>query len=335
MKRIILLTLAVCFLSNITVQAQSLMNQAKQKSSVQKKKTAITTKNTIPKSQTKPKTAPKYSASSNAAMSSNVVIGKGDLPLFDLHGPVKSVKMNMDFGDGTFNFDRNGRWTTWDGEPISSFAISRDKKGRVDYFANGISNSFSYANNGLLRKYTVTNTQCEITYTYSYSASGDMTSCTMSSQCSFGNSSDTYKFSILQRDAYGNWLKRKTGKNIETRTIEFYESAQNNVDDDKIYESVEEMPSFPGGMEALMKYLSSAVKYPVEAEKNGIQGRVVCTFIVEKDGSISNVQVSRSVHQALDNEAVRVINAMPRWIPGKQGGQTRRVKFTLPITFRL
>ena len=95
------------------------------------------------------------------------------------------------------------------------------------------------------------------------------------------------------------------------------------------------MPSFPGGMGALMQYLSSHIKYPVVAEENGIQGRVVCTFVVERDGSITDVKVVRGVDSSLDKEAVRVVKSMPRWIPGKQNGSAVRVKYTLPVTFKL
>ena len=103
----------------------------------------------------------------------------------------------------------------------------------------------------------------------------------------------------------------------------------------KVCDVVEQMPSFPGGMGALMQYLSTHIKYPIEAENNGIQGRVICTFVIGEDGSISNVKVSRSVDPLLDAEAVRVISSMPHWIPGKKDGVPCRVKFTLPVTFKL
>ena len=103
----------------------------------------------------------------------------------------------------------------------------------------------------------------------------------------------------------------------------------------KVYDVVEQMPQYPGGIGALMQYLSSHIKYPVVAEANGIQGRVICTFIVEKDGSISDIKVSRSVDPYLDQEAVRMIGSMPAWTPGRQNGEVCRVKFTLPVTFKL
>ena len=103
----------------------------------------------------------------------------------------------------------------------------------------------------------------------------------------------------------------------------------------KVFDVVEQMPSFPGGPSALMQYLSSNIKYPVVAEENGVQGRVVCTFVVERDGSITDVRVIKSVDPSLDKEAVRVVKSMPKWIPGKQNGSAVRVKYTVPVTFRL
>jgi protein TonB len=84
-----------------------------------------------------------------------------------------------------------------------------------------------------------------------------------------------------------------------------------------------------------MSWLGSNIKYPVVAEENGVQGRVVCTFVVERDGSITDVKVVRGVDPSLDKEAVRVLKAMPKWIPGKQNGSAVRVKYTVPVTFRL
>jgi protein TonB len=107
------------------------------------------------------------------------------------------------------------------------------------------------------------------------------------------------------------------------------------VEETKVYDVVEQMPSFKGGESALMNYLKNAIHYPAIAEENGIQGRVVCTFVVERDGSITDVKVARSVDPSLDKEATRVIKSMPKWIPGKQNGSSVRVKFTLPVTFKL
>jgi protein TonB len=103
----------------------------------------------------------------------------------------------------------------------------------------------------------------------------------------------------------------------------------------KVFDVVEQMPQFPGGPQALFEYLSKNIKYPVVAEENGIQGRVIVTFVVERDGSITDVKVAKSVDPSLDKEAQRVVRSMPHWIPGKQNGAAVRVKYTVPVTFRL
>lgn len=106
-------------------------------------------------------------------------------------------------------------------------------------------------------------------------------------------------------------------------------------DKEKVYQVVEQQPSFPGGREELFKYLAYNVRYPIDAAKNKIEGRVLVTFVVEHDGSISNVNVANSVYPSLDKESIRVVSGMPKWIPGKANGKTIRVKYTIPITFRL
>ena len=103
----------------------------------------------------------------------------------------------------------------------------------------------------------------------------------------------------------------------------------------KVFDVVEEMPSFPGGNAALMNFLNNNIKYPVVAQENGVQGRVIIGFVVERDGSITDVKVMRSVDPSLDREAQRVVKAMPKWKPGKQNGSAVRVKFTVPVTFKL
>ena len=103
----------------------------------------------------------------------------------------------------------------------------------------------------------------------------------------------------------------------------------------KVFDVVEEMPHFPGGTAALQAFLSSNTKYPVVAQENGVQGRVIVSFVVERDGSITDVRVVRSVDPSLDREASRVVRSMPRWSPGKQNGSAVRVKYTVPVVFRL
>ena len=106
-------------------------------------------------------------------------------------------------------------------------------------------------------------------------------------------------------------------------------------DDDRIHNSAEQQAEFPGGMTALMTWLSANVRYPESAQQNDVQGRVVVKFIVEKDGSITNAQVIRSVDNDLDKEALRVVSKMPKWTPGKNGGIPVRSYFTIPGNFRL
>ena len=106
-------------------------------------------------------------------------------------------------------------------------------------------------------------------------------------------------------------------------------------DQDDVYQTVEEMPEFPGGIEGLMDYVSKNVKYPESAKEKNLQGRVMIKFVIEKDGSVSNVEVFRGWNNELDDEAVRVVKAMPKWKPGKQDGKVVRVSFMLPINFVL
>ncbi|MBQ8887964.1 MAG: energy transducer TonB, partial [Bacteroidaceae bacterium] len=108
-----------------------------------------------------------------------------------------------------------------------------------------------------------------------------------------------------------------------------------NVDEKAIFTVCEEMPTFPGGMTECMKFLSKNVDYPKEAQDNGIQGRVIVQFVVKKDGSITDAKVVRGVDPSLDKEALRIINLMPKWTPGKQRGKAVNVKYTVPVMFRL
>ena len=120
-----------------------------------------------------------------------------------------------------------------------------------------------------------------------------------------------------------------------TKGKEITETQIKSVPDSVVFQVVEEMPDFPGGMKALMDYLSKNVKYPVEAHAIGAQGRVIVSFTVKKDGSIADTKVERSVNPYLDKEAMRVIAAMPKWQPGKQRGEAVNVRFTVPVAFRL
>lgn len=127
----------------------------------------------------------------------------------------------------------------------------------------------------------------------------------------------------------------ESGEVLKAKEVLVTEPVKPKEEENKVFDVVEQMPSFPGGMAALMAYLQKSIKYPPVAEENGIQGRVICTFVVERDGRVTDVRVAKSVDPSLDKEAVRVVSAMPAWIPGKQNGQSVRVKYTLPVTFRL
>ena len=104
---------------------------------------------------------------------------------------------------------------------------------------------------------------------------------------------------------------------------------------DKVYDRVEVMPEFPGGMQGLFEYMQNNVNYPKEAKNQKIEGRVIVSFIVEKDGSISDVHPLTAVHPLLDKEAIRLVNEMPRWKPGTEKGKAVRVSFALPVSFKL
>ncbi|MBO5640803.1 MAG: energy transducer TonB [Prevotella sp.] len=140
------------------------------------------------------------------------------------------------------------------------------------------------------------------------------------------------KLSVGSFDVKGN---DEGGEVLKAKEVIATEPVKPKEEENKVFDVVEQMPSFPGGNAALMNYLSQNIKYPVIAEENGIQGRVIVQFVVGKDGHISDVRVAKSVDPSLDKEAVRVVRGMPRWIPGKQNGQAVTVRYTLPVTFRL
>lgn len=125
--------------------------------------------------------------------------------------------------------------------------------------------------------------------------------------------------------------KTENNATEETSTVEITTS-----NTEEVYSTADEMPEFPGGMGELMTYLGSNIQYPSKAKENHWEGSAVCQFVIEKDGSISNAEIIQSSgFQLLDIEAMRVILNMPNWTSGKQNGDSVRVKFALPITFKL
>ncbi len=122
---------------------------------------------------------------------------------------------------------------------------------------------------------------------------------------------------------------------VEIREVEAEVVEEEEPAEQEVFLIVEQMPVFPGGDTELRKYLASAVKYPVIAAENGIQGRVFVKFVIAPDGSVTNVEVARPFDPNLDKEAVRVVKSMPKWTPGKQRGKAVRVSYTVPINFVL
>ena len=103
----------------------------------------------------------------------------------------------------------------------------------------------------------------------------------------------------------------------------------------RVYDEVEQMPEYPGGMQAMIEFLQTNIKYPEDAVKQKVEGRVMVQFVVETDGSISDVHVAKQVFPSLDAEAIRVVQVMPKWVPGRAKGKVVRVKYNLPIVFRM
>ena len=124
-------------------------------------------------------------------------------------------------------------------------------------------------------------------------------------------------------------------QNVAQEIISMSAPVEEEEVSNEIFTVVEDMPSFPGGDKALMQYIGKSMKYPVIAQENGIQGRVIVSFVIERDGRVADATVVRGVDPSLDKEALRVVNSMPAWTPGKQRGKPVRVKYTLPVTFRL
>ena len=137
------------------------------------------------------------------------------------------------------------------------------------------------------------------------------------------------KVSISIADVKGNDEKGKDIADVK-QTI-----TQEKVEEDHVYQVIEQMPQYPGGESELMSYIAKNLKYPVIAQENGIQGKVILRFVVSKSGAVDKIEVVRSLDPACDKEAVRVVRTLQRWIPGKQNGVNVSVYYTLPIAFKL
>lgn len=141
------------------------------------------------------------------------------------------------------------------------------------------------------------------------------------------------KTAIGSFDVKGN--DDAAGEVLKAKEVITQPEPPKHEEENKVFTVVEVMPSFPGGESALMKYLQSNTQYPTVAAENGVQGRVIVGFVVERDGSITDVNIMRGADPSLDREAMRVVRSMPRWNPGKQNGSAVRVKYQVPVTFRL
>ncbi len=140
------------------------------------------------------------------------------------------------------------------------------------------------------------------------------------------------------QNANGLWWRLLTTLSVLAIlfTVNTTATAQNKkTSNDKVFEKVEDMPEFPGGEQAMMDFVAKNVQYPKEAMEKGISGRVLVGFIVEKDGSISETEVVKGIGGGCDEEAVRVVKAMPKWKPGKEKGKPVRVSYMMPIFFKL
>ena len=140
---------------------------------------------------------------------------------------------------------------------------------------------------------------------------------------------------MISERIYKEALKNKEEEQSRKEKEQEKEAEEKEQFNNKVYDTVEDMPQFPGGPSAMFEYLSKNIQYPEGAKKEGIQGRVIVTIIIEKDGSITDAKVVKSLAPSLDREAQRLVESMPNWIPGKQNGEPVRVKYTVPVTFRL
>ena len=153
---------------------------------------------------------------------------------------------------------------------------------------------------------------------------------------SFVEEQRSQKAARPQKAPFVTQEEQEDDEGVVLRSGEVVVEPQVAPDTTKIFGDIaEQMPMFQGGDRKLMEYLENNVQYPPECEETCVQGRVVVTFLVERDGSISNAKVAKSLDPLLDAEALRVVNAMPKWIPGRQNGVTVAVKYTIPVTFRL
>lgn len=280
-----------------------------------------------------------------------------DRTAFNLSGNVKSVVSKsesdmifdgVELGYTSLTFTREGKVATWnEGEFPSSeyqdgFIVKRNAKGQI-------TSSEAYYTGGYTKTYYTYNAQGRIAslkHEESGSTRKTTTLCTYDSNGNLIKEGKTV-YTILKKDRQGNWISRKYKNDYgeivnDSRTITYWdydsgtESKNISTESEKVYDIVNgDFPSFPGGKSALQEYIVQNLKYPAEAVKNKKEGKVIVSFVVMKDGSVSNIVVAKSADPLLDKEAVRVVSIMPKWTPGTNDGQPVNVKYMFPISFKL
>lgn len=239
-------------------------------------------------------------------------------------GTQTTFAYTADNGLRTVTYSKNGKKTR-----IDTF----DSEGHVDHSErSGVVLAYEYNYQGdvvCMNKKRGNIVMDQTTYEYEYDSSGKY----WQTMRQYNNGT----LFLVKSRTFSRPTRRSTHNTWRTESAGSYDVAiaDNNDSDLKIFDVVDQMPSFPGGQGALMQWISSNIKYPIIAAENGVQGRVIILFVVEKDGSVSDVTVAKSVEPSLDKEAQRVVKNMPRWIPGKQNGKAVRVKYSVPVTFKL
>lgn len=277
--------------------------------------------------------------------STTTVTPKGhpsDLAYFFLKGPVKSVEfidmpqwlwypyaLNINY---EYNFDREGCYCPDASDSNEKKLFKRDGTGRITK-----EKAASYVSFPVIWEDDVI-----VQLVDPYSESGTMSliysdpDTKQLSQIKFLDYNEIY--SNYTQDAYGNWVSfTDENGNLYKRKITYYDTdyvGEYIPVDTKIYEAVEEIAKFAGAQETLDNWITKNMRYPENARKNGVQGKVIVKAVIEKDGSISDVKIVRGVDQELNNEAIRLMHTMPKWTPAKNEGITVRSYYTLVIPFK-
>lgn len=282
---------------------------------------------------------------------------------------------SITFPSGLVEFNLDGQCLTIaEREKDHSAIIVRDTDGIINKIINtqGGEMKFIYLddtakyNPGALIGISNTDSQSVTSWSIYYTDDGNMAS----QAIDFASLADNKKqglhitYQVLESDKYGNWIKRKaiarqkvgqeysaeTQERIETCKLSYFpnyfkadidedltivEEVNPSVDYNAIFTAPETKPEFPGGTAAIYRHIAKTMRYPLIAQENGKQGKVIVSFIIEKDGTLSDVRVSKGVDPNLDKEAIRIIKTLPNFTPGKMNGKPVRTSMSLPVTFKL